>query len=32
MELESAGEIFNVKKLKDKLKERYPNYNFDIPP
>ena len=32
MELESAGEIFNVKKLKEKLKEKYPNYNFDIPP
>ena len=32
MDLESAGEIFNVKKLKEKLEKRYPNYNFDIPP
>jgi len=32
MDLESAGEIFNVKKLKDKLQKRYPNYNFDVPP
>ncbi len=32
MDLESAGEIFNVKKLKEKLQKRYPNYNFDVPP
>tara|TARA_R100000700_G_C3133557_1_gene117806 strand:- start:282 stop:581 length:300 start_codon:yes stop_codon:yes gene_type:complete len=32
MSLESAGEIFSVKKLKEKLEKRYPNYNFDIPP
>ena len=32
MSLESAGQIFNVDKLKSKLKERYPNYNFDVAP
>jgi len=31
-DLERAGQIFNVEKLKNKLKKRYPNHNFDIPP
>ena len=31
MELEPLGEGISVKRLKDKLKKRFPNYNFDIP-
>jgi|TARA_R100000005_G_C4962787_1_gene178807 hypothetical protein len=31
MDLEPIGESFNVKRLKDKLKKRYPNHNFDVP-
>lgn len=32
MALEDGGISINVDKLKAKLKERYPDYNFDIPP
>jgi hypothetical protein len=32
MALEDGGISINVEKLKVKLKEKYPNYNFDIPP
>ena len=31
MDLEPLGEGISVKRLKDKLKKRFPNYNFDIP-
>ena len=31
MALENSASI-NVDKLKEKLKEKYPNYNFDVPP
>jgi hypothetical protein len=30
--LEDGGISINVDRLKSKLRERYPNYNFDIPP
>ena len=32
MDLEGSNELINVSKLKEKLKKRYPNHNFDIPP
>ena len=32
MALEDGGISINVEKLKVKLQEKYPNYNFDIPP
>ena len=32
MAIEEEGILINVDKLKAKLKERYPNHNFDIPP
>ena len=32
MALEDGGISINVDRLKAKLKERYPDYNFDIPP
>ena len=32
MDLEQAGELFDIVKLKAKLKQRYPNHNFDIAP
>lgn len=32
MALEEVGKSLNVEKLKRKLKERYPDYNFDISP
>ena len=31
MALEEIGNSLNVEKLKDKLKKRFPNHNFDIP-
>lgn len=31
MALEQAGELFNIAKLKAKLKKRYPDHNFDVP-
>ena len=31
MALEEIGDSLNVEKLKDKLKQRFPNHNFDIP-
>ncbi len=31
MALEQAGGLFDVNKLKARLKERYPEYNFDVP-
>jgi hypothetical protein len=32
MALEEIGDSLNVDRLKSKLKKRYPNHNFDIPP
>lgn len=32
MDLERAGELYNIDKLKQRLKKRYPEYNFDIKP
>ena len=32
MDLESVGSSINVERLKEKLKKRFPNHNFDIPP
>ena len=31
MALEEIGNSLNVEKLKDKLKQRFPSHNFDIP-
>jgi len=31
MALESIGETFAVEKLKARLQEKFPNYNFDVP-
>ena len=31
MALEEIEDSLNVEKLKDKLKQRFPNHNFDIP-
>lgn len=32
MDLEPVGGLFNVEKLKARLKKRYPDHNFDIKP
>jgi hypothetical protein len=32
MDLERAGSLFNLDKFKERLKKRFPDYNFDVPP